>query len=168
MTTQSVATDQTFAAEAFITRPPAARLLSACSPPGSHDHTVRVRVVGELDRATAPRLTEAIAAASRGRETLSSWATHPALGLDLSGLSFCDLGGITAIAEARATLANIGYQLCLSRPQRPVLRLLNIAIFHGWLEPDVECSQLPWSLRGAPHPARTDRLSLVGSSAGVA
>lgn len=145
---------QTFSAEAFITRPPAARLVSACSPPGLHDHTVWIHLVGELDRCTAPRLTEAIAAGSRGREALSSWAEHPAVGLDLSQLSFSDLGGISAIGEARTALLTIGFRLCLTRPQRSVLRLLDMAILHHWLPRDVECSQLPWPLFAEPNRLR--------------
>ncbi|MBA3907743.1 MAG: STAS domain-containing protein [Pseudonocardiales bacterium] len=155
---------QNFAIEAHITRPPADRLLSGCSALGSHDHTVGVRVSGELDRATARRFTEAIAAASRGREVLSSWATHPAVELDLSQLSFCDLGGITAICEARAALLIAGFRLCLSRPQRNVTRFLSLAVSHGWLPADVECSQLAWVMGGAADllvPQLTDGAAFV-------
>jgi ABC-type transporter Mla MlaB component len=133
-----------FAIEALTTRPPTSRLFTDASKPDSHAHTVRLRVFGELDDDTRPELVGAVAASARSQDLLPARMPVPAVELDLSRLGFCDLAGASALGEARAALQLIGWGLCVSGPGRTVLRLLDVAIFHGWLPADLECPQRPW------------------------
>ena len=71
---------------------------------------------GELDVATAPVLTESIAASvERGG----------AIVLDLGALTFIDSMGVHAIADAARTLGSRGC-LVLHSPQPPVARVLEL------------------------------------------
>jgi anti-anti-sigma factor len=83
-------------------------------------HVVSLR--GELDMATA--------------EGLSDWlvaiAGSPVV-VDLSGLTFMDSTGITALVMARKTMTEDGNELILSRPPPMVERVLQITGLSGWL-----------------------------------
>jgi anti-anti-sigma factor len=136
--------DQPLRAEPFTVRPSARRLL-ATGPVSEHDHVVTVRARGELDCATAPILGAALSDAGRIHGVHSSSAARPAIRLDLSGVTFLDLAGVTALTDSRAELKAMGCALCLVSPQPNVLRLLDFAVFCGWLAPDLECASAhPW------------------------
>jgi anti-anti-sigma factor len=135
----------------FLTCPPGDRLREPTGGAHAHDHTVRVDVVGELDRSSAPTLIDAVTDAARNHEVLSPWTVAPAIRLDLHGLKFCDVGGIVALRDARAALLRHGCRLCLTSPGAPVLRLLDWAVRRAWLPGDVQCAaDFPWPRVTAP------------------
>ena len=141
--------DQPLRAEVYLARAPSHNLWPAGSSVrpalGCHEHVVRLGVIGELDVATAPVLRDAVVAAGRSHRIHSAWARDPAVELDLSGLSFVDSRGVTALADAQQTLAGLGCRLCLTHPQRPVLWLLEFAVASGWLSAGTECvTEHPW------------------------
>jgi anti-anti-sigma factor len=136
--------DPPLLAEPFTARP-SDRLLLAVGSVSEHDHVVTVRASGDLDCSTAPTLVSALSDASRLHGVHSSWAARPTVQLNLSAVTFLDLAGITALTDGRAELKAMGCGLCLVSPQSNVLRLLDFAVFCGWLPPDLECaSGHPW------------------------
>jgi anti-sigma B factor antagonist len=76
-------------------------------------HTLKL--AGELDLATAPRLDAAIAQACDGGATR--------VVLDLTNLRFLDSAGLRAILYARSNCIERGCGFLLTRPQPPVERL---------------------------------------------
>jgi anti-sigma B factor antagonist len=93
--------------------------------PSTLDVTVRnssccalISVSGELDMATAPRLTE-----------LFDWLSgqpHHQVTIDLHRVSFIDSTGLSVLIQARNTLSAASGRLVLSGPSRSVQRLLDV------------------------------------------
>lgn len=77
------------------------------------DHTAIVRVVGEIDVATSPRITDAV------HDAVSRGATQ--LVLDLSGVTFMDSSGIAALIATRSAAPVV-----LRSPSDTVARLLAV------------------------------------------
>jgi len=77
----------------------------------------RVRVTGEIDLATAGLLRCAIHRAA---------ADHRHVELDLSGVTFCDVVGATAIEQAQQQLQAHGCGLTLRGIDGPLRRLLAV------------------------------------------
>lgn len=67
--------------------------------------TLRVRVRGELDLATAPALSDLVARLVSDHRTAE---------LDVSGLSFCDVAGLAAVEEAQVRMAARGCAFAIS------------------------------------------------------
>jgi len=76
-----------------------------------------LRVIGEIDLATVGVLRCAIHGAA---------ADHDHVELDLSGVTFCDVVGATAIEQAQAQLQARGCQLTLGGIRGPFRRLLAV------------------------------------------
>ena len=76
-----------------------------------------LRVRGELDLATAPLLARAIDRAAVGRREVE---------LDLSGVTFCDVVGLTAIEEAQRQLQDRGCRMSLHGTDGPRHLLLGV------------------------------------------
>jgi anti-sigma B factor antagonist len=76
-----------------------------------------LRITGEIDLATAGLLRCAIHRAA---------ADHRHVELDLSGVTFCDVVGATAIEQAQQQLQARGWQLTLRGIDRPLRRLLAV------------------------------------------
>lgn len=76
-------------------------------------------VRGDIDVATAPRLSEALRAAARESE--------PRMIVDLGQVSFMDSTGIHTLLEAVQLCASNGGELILARPTGPVRRVLEVA-----------------------------------------
>lgn len=83
----------------------------------------RVRVMGELDVTTAPRLRQALLAEI---EIMAHEAPPrmPRLELDLSGVGFCAAAGLSVLLEARACAAGAGIGLALGRTSVALGRVL--------------------------------------------
>ena len=93
-------------------------------PPGFHvfpeavDDGVLVRVEGELDMASAPRLGRVLnTALDQGASTVS---------LDLTELTFLDSTGVRVLISAHRRAADQGCVFTLSRPTRSVRRALHL------------------------------------------
>jgi anti-sigma B factor antagonist len=97
-------------------------------------HRVRVQVVGELDVCTGPTLTHALGVLRTG--TAIPAQRRPDVVVDLSGLTFLDTAGLSALADARLVLRTAGSGFRLVRPQPQVGRLLTYAAAAGWLARD--------------------------------
>ncbi|MDP4511660.1 STAS domain-containing protein [Nonomuraea turcica] len=78
-----------------------------------------LRIEGELDRATLLALTGALASMAGGGSFC----------VDLSGLVFCDVGGLRALVTAAAGLRG-GHVLTLRSPSPQVRRLLELTGWH--------------------------------------
>ncbi|GAA3661766.1 hypothetical protein GCM10022224_026620 [Nonomuraea antimicrobica] len=78
-----------------------------------------LQIEGELDRATLPALTRALA----------SMAGRGSFSVDLGGLMFCDVGGLRALVTA-ATGLRCGHVLTLRSPPPQVRRLLELTGWH--------------------------------------
>jgi anti-anti-sigma factor len=88
---------------------------------------VRVLMRGELDRATAPLMTETLRRlGARGERVL----------LDLDELAFIDMGGLRAVLAAVADASNDGWSLALTTGSRPVRRLFGMVGVDGQLPTD--------------------------------
>jgi anti-sigma B factor antagonist len=74
---------------------------------------------GELDIASATRLTEAV--------ELAAWDTQGAFVLDLTDLAFLDSTGLHALLRARALLAREDRPLALLCPPGVARRVLDLA-----------------------------------------
>ena len=79
---------------------------------------VVVRLIGELDQATTPQLEACL-------DTLREDGS-PDIRLDLSGLSFCDSSGISAMLMASQSWTKAGGHLSIASPQDAVRRVLEI------------------------------------------
>ena len=82
--------------------------------------TVRLRVDGELDMATAGRVEERVVTALTGDPRPDRVV------LDLGGLTFCDSSGLDALLAARAEADRRGVDLRVAGPQGIVRRSLEI------------------------------------------
>jgi len=80
----------------------------SAGPAGGAD----LRLLGELDLATAPVLAHLLEAQID--------SGHLEVGLDLAELVFCDLRGLHALLQGRRRLVEVGGRLTLARP-RPLL-----------------------------------------------
>ena len=102
------------------TRPPLDGVTLSVDVSYLDDH-VLVDVVGELDVSNAHDLRHAVAAIELdGRRRVE---------LDLSGLTFCDAGGITALLRAHRAVARAGGRLVirgLSGEPRAVLQVTRV------------------------------------------
>ena len=83
------------------------------------DGEARLRLAGEFDLATAPRVEEAA-------ENLIA-AEIKRLVLDLSGLRFIDSSGLRVIVVLHQRAAQEGWTLELVRPAQPVLKVFQIS-----------------------------------------
>lgn len=86
--------------------------------PVNGDGVVVVRLAGELDQSAAPQL-EACLDALRAEGARD-------VRLDLSGLSFCDSSGISAMVTASRQCRRLGGRLSIASPQAAVRRVLEI------------------------------------------
>ncbi|MEV1174436.1 STAS domain-containing protein [Nonomuraea sp. NPDC049784] len=77
-----------------------------------------LQIEGELDRAALPALTRALA----------SMAGRGSFSVDLSGLVFCDVGGLRALVTAAGL--RCGHVLTLRSPPPQVRRLLELTGWH--------------------------------------
>lgn len=80
---------------------------------------VVVEVVGELDSYTAPTMRSGIRAAISASDT-----RH--LRVDLTGLSYIDSSGISALVRCRAEADGRGIDMVVSHPQPQPLKVLRI------------------------------------------
>jgi anti-sigma B factor antagonist len=81
-------------------------------------HGVRVRVVGELDIATAPALDLELAAVAIDRDERVL--------IDLDGVRFIDSSGISAVVRAKYAADRDGYRLTVRYSSPQVRRLLEL------------------------------------------
>ena len=79
----------------------------------SHRSVMRIR--GELDLATAPDLFEAVSRVDSGR-----------IDLDVSGVTFCDVVGATAIEQVLQRLRADGSHVIMIGGEGPLARLLTV------------------------------------------
>jgi anti-sigma B factor antagonist len=84
-----------------------------------------VRLGGELDLASAPRLTE-----------LLDEVVAPRVVIDLSGLAFIDSSGVAALVRALRQMDRDGQTLTLTRPSHTVVRVFEILGISSLLETD--------------------------------
>ena len=86
--------------------------------------TAVVRMTGELDLATAPRLRECVLGLIQpsGEEPGSVGTVV----LDLSDVSFVDSTGLGVIAASRQRVARVGGELILRAPQPNTVKVLQI------------------------------------------
>lgn len=84
------------------------------------DHTVVVRVVGELDVAASPILRDALLELIEGQGNLS-------LRLELRDMGFIDSTGIGVLVGALRRVRDKGGDLTLANPRPSTMRVLEIA-----------------------------------------
>lgn len=77
-----------------------------------------ITVVGELDREQAHLLADAV--------TMLSTTPHRSWRMDAAGLSFCDAGGLRAVAAASAAARGRGGELTVVGASRCLRRLLTM------------------------------------------
>jgi anti-anti-sigma factor len=82
------------------------------------EDAVVVRLIGELDQSTTPQLEACL-------DTLRADGA-PDIRLDLSGLSFCDSSGISAMLTASKRVRKQGGHLSIVSPQPAVRSVLEI------------------------------------------
>jgi anti-anti-sigma factor len=93
-----------------------------------HAAVCRIDLAGEIDLATAPDLTAVIRQVppTRGR----------VLVLDVTGVTFCDCVGLTALLDAHHRLRDAGGALAVVYPPPPLRRLFDATglagVFHVW------------------------------------
>jgi anti-anti-sigma factor len=85
------------------------------------DGSVVVRVTGDLDLVSAPRLQTSV-------EDLMSGQLH-AFTIDIGGLEFVDVAGLRALAAAGRTVVNANAQYRLTGVSDHVLRIIRLAEF---------------------------------------
>lgn len=86
----------------------------------------RLRVIGELDTVTAPRLISSLRQAREGTRFY----------LDLSGVTFIDCSGLTALLTAVRNARRDGYELQVDDPvSLPVQRMVEMTGVDGLLWP---------------------------------
>ena len=79
---------------------------------------VLVQLCGELDLSSADRVTDCLASAAS--------IARRAVVVDVSGISFCDPGGLHAFHRGHGHAFMAGVALALAAPSRPVERLLSL------------------------------------------
>jgi anti-sigma B factor antagonist len=85
--------------------------------PGERGGHVVIALRGELDLLFAPAVATAL---------VDLAARQPRIIADLAGLEFIDACGIAALARGRRRARNVGGDLLLAAPRRPVQRVLTI------------------------------------------
>ena len=85
---------------------------------------IMIKLIGELDMATAPQLTEAF-------EVLPTGPYH--LVVDVSELSFIDSTGIKAMLDGKAFLEVQGLTMEVTRPTNRVRKVLDLLAVPGFL-----------------------------------
>ncbi|MCP2341684.1 STAS domain-containing protein [Actinomadura rupiterrae] len=85
---------------------------------GREGEARRIAVCGDLDIATAETLRAVFAGASG--ESVSR------IVVDLSGVSFCDSSGLSALVDAEAAARAAGIRFTLARPHHRMAELLRI------------------------------------------
>ena len=86
----------------------------------------RIKVAGEVDLTTAPRLSGLLNQATR--------SAHGPVEVDLAGVSFCDASGVNALVSARCSLTALGRRLVLVNVPAQIARVLMIAAGSALLE----------------------------------
>jgi len=87
-----------------------------------------VRITGELDLGTVETFQRALPSADQ-------CAAHVVL--DLGKVTFCAVAGAQVLAQWRDLVEAAGSRVLLRRPQRAVLRVLEVIGFQGWcIEPE--------------------------------
>jgi anti-sigma B factor antagonist len=81
--------------------------------------TATVRIEGEVEFATAPRLRATLL-------DLAQEGANPVV-VDLAGVSFLDSAGISLLIQAKKRLASEGSDLVLRAPQNNIRRVLEIS-----------------------------------------
>ena len=89
--------------------------------------SVRVRLRGELDLASAPRVTECLRRLSERREQVL---------LDLDELTFIDMSGLRTLLTAAEDASRDGWALTVTPGSAPVRRLITLAQLDGQLPVD--------------------------------
>jgi anti-anti-sigma factor len=87
----------------------------------SRDECV-VMAAGEVDMASAPQLTGALA------------DVHGRVVVDLAGVTFLDSTGISVLVGARNRLREEGGDLSIRNPQDHVRAVLKVVGLSGWIE----------------------------------
>ncbi len=95
-------------------------------------HT-RLHLTGDLDLMTAPALALAVLAHQAVPTGLG--AEQRQVRIELSGLRFLDLSGLTTLHEGAEHLTRLGWQVRLRSPQPQPRWLLLYASLAGWLPP---------------------------------
>jgi anti-sigma B factor antagonist len=109
----------------------------------SGDHVV-IALHGELDLVDAPVVTAALGVVA---------AHEPRIIVDLAGLEFIDVSGVSALSRGRKHARDAGGDLLLAAPQPQVRRVLAII----------------WAADGSPlHAGVTEAAAGAGASAGAA
>jgi len=117
------------------TNTPGFQVTRAAGPVSAHG----LRLVGELDLASAPLMTAAGLVLAGEGELISGLAVQ----IDLSELSFLDSSGLTALNDVAVQLTRAGATgLTLTQATRPVLLLLTLASATGQIGPGIDCAQL--------------------------
>lgn len=111
-----------------------------------------LRVRGELDLATAPELARALDLAAADRTDIL---------LDLSGVTFCDLVGLTALELAGRRLRASGCRLSLRGVDGPLHLLLSVPSLVGVLSAHLEAAT-----RHEPAPRPADRRDAISPAGG--
>ena len=96
----------------------------------SIDGTTTVRLVGELDMATAPELRRTLDAALEARPAR--------LSIDLRELTFTDSTGLRELVSASRRADRCGCSFTLRFPRRSVLKALRLTGFDQLLDIEVE------------------------------
>jgi anti-sigma B factor antagonist len=113
----------------------------------------RLRVHGELDLATASLLAATLEQQAEGCEQLE---------LDLRGLAFCDVIGLTTLEQAQRRLRDRGCRMTVHGIHGPLQRLLEVEGLRSTLStsPDAPPTTPPTAI--LPAPRRTMARLLVG------
>ncbi|WP_406099691.1 STAS domain-containing protein [Streptomyces sp. NBC_01013] len=106
----------------------------------------RVILVGELDLDSGPAVQEAVSACLAKKATI--------LCLDLTGVSFCDCAGLSALLRARTAVLRAGVDLVVEGVGTQLARLLRLIGAEGIL---TERNANPESTRCASGTAATHR-----------
>ena len=85
-----------------------------------HESGVTLSLAGELDLASADYLREHVAT------LLRAGSSPPHVIIDVAGLTFVDVAGVRALADAAARLAEVGGSLRLARASSQLTRLLRL------------------------------------------
>jgi len=96
-----------------------------------------IRVVVVIDEREGSRCAERLAnslSAALSQIQVRSARPGSLVLLDLSGLDFCDISGLNAMAAVRRRLAQRGTQHALVAPRRNFMRLLKAAMLSGYFE----------------------------------
>ena len=86
--------------------------------------------VGEVDSDVSTRLRDALEEAVRSGPVL----------LDLSGVTFLDSAGLSALLRARRVGAELGHRFVVTGVQPPVMRVLAATGLHRVLDLDPPCA----------------------------